>query len=120
MLILADTNVWIDHFQRKSRALAEHLVEGEILLHPLVLGELALGQYRDRDLIFGFLREMPLAKEVEHLEVITLIDQRKLFGLGVGLVDVLLLASALITPDCLLWTGDKRLANIAQQMGVAY
>ena len=48
------------------------------------------------------------------------IEREKLYGLGCGLVDMLLLASTLITPGAALWTLDKRLAELAGRFGVDY
>lgn len=118
--LLVDTNVWIDHFRKASDALSHHLIEGEVLMHPLVRGELALGQFRNRRSIMEFLADMPEAREVTHEEAFTLIENRKLMGRGIGLIDVMLLGSALITRDCRLWTGDQRLASVAAECGVAY
>ena len=120
MRLLVDTNIWIDHFQKKSDALTRHLQEGEVLLHPLIVGELALGQFKNRALVMGFLHEMPVADELTHEECLSLIETRSLFGRGIGLVDTLLLGAAMITRDCRLWTGDQRLAAIAEECGVGY
>src|SRR5260363_373007 len=48
------------------------------------------------------------------------IEREKLYGLGCGLVDMALLASALMTPGAKVWTQDLRLANLAGRFGVAH
>jgi hypothetical protein len=48
------------------------------------------------------------------------VEREKLYGLGCGLVDMALLASALMTPGAMLWTLDRRLAGLAERFGVAY
>ncbi|WP_197491360.1 hypothetical protein [Methylomonas methanica] len=53
-------------------------------------------------------------------EVEDFIEREALYGLGYGLIDLLLLASVLITPGAKLWTLDKRLAKLAERFGVAY
>jgi hypothetical protein len=53
-------------------------------------------------------------------EVMHLIEREKLYGLCCGLVDISLLGSALITPGASLWTLDKRLADLAERLGVAF
>lgn len=44
----------------------------------------------------------------------------KLYGLGCGLVDIVLLASTLMTPNAELWTLDKRLNALSDRFGVAF
>jgi hypothetical protein len=60
------------------------------------------------------------AYEATQEEVLTLIEEKRLYGLGCGLVDIALLASTLLTPGASLWTLDKRLAGLAERFGVAY
>jgi predicted nucleic acid-binding protein len=42
-LILADTSVWIEHFRSGNRELHQWLGQGQIVIHPFVIAELALG-----------------------------------------------------------------------------
>ncbi len=53
-------------------------------------------------------------------EAMILIETRALFSRGIGLVDVQLLASTLISPDTQLWTRDNRLHDVATELGIAY
>lgn len=62
---------------------------------------------------------IPSAVLASDEEVMHLVEQQKLFGRGIGWVDAQLLASARLTPGARLWTGDKRLAALAQVLGVA-
>ncbi len=48
------------------------------------------------------------------------IERERLYGLGCGLVDMLLLASTLLTANTVLWTADKRLADLAHRFDVAF
>lgn len=41
-MILVDTSVWIDHLRSGEPHLAELLMSGLVLVHPHVIGELAL------------------------------------------------------------------------------
>ena len=48
------------------------------------------------------------------------IGQEHLFGQGCGVVDLILLASALITPGVRLWTLDERLVGLAHRFRLAW
>jgi predicted nucleic acid-binding protein len=118
-VILVDTSVWIDHLRRREEVLAALLGEGKVLSHPFVTGELALDTLRQRDSILGWLRRLPSASMARDSEVMLLIEQQPLFGLGIGYVDAHLLTAARLTPDTLLWTRDKRLLAIAERLSLA-
>lgn len=118
-MILVDTSVWIDHLRRGDAALSALLDSGRVLAHPFVIGELALGDLRQRDLVLALLRDLPQAKQATDDEVMGFIDRHRLFGQGVGYVDAHLLASARLTALARLWTRDKRLLVVAQKLGLA-
>lgn len=119
-MIILDTSVWIDHTRENNDHLFELFRKGKILIHPFMVGEVALGSLRDRDKIITSLLEMPRSKVAGEMEVLSLIRNRVLAGSGIGYVDAHLLASARLTPEALLWTRDKRLRRVAEAMGVAY
>ena len=48
-----------------------------------------------------------------------ILDARALMGRGIGYVDVHLLASATLGDGCRLWTLDRRLTELAQELGVS-
>lgn len=118
-MILADTSVWIDHLRAGDTELASLLKNGEVLIHPWVIGELALGCLTQRSEILGLLHNLPQAKAATDVEVLTLIDNYQLSGLGIGYVDAHLLAATMLTTGARLWTRDKRLAVVAAQHGLA-
>lgn len=118
-MILVDTSVWIDHFRIPDGRLSEALTEGEVLMHPLVLGELACGNLRNRAEILDLLQQLPPAREATHDEALALIDRRQLMASGIGFIDVHLLAAAALTPSARLWTRDRRLARTAQALGLS-
>ncbi|MDB5367822.1 MAG: type toxin-antitoxin system VapC family toxin [Rhodospirillales bacterium] len=119
-MILVDTSVWIDHLHADDPALARLLDEGDTLVHPFVVGELALGRMRQRDNVLRLLRKLPQAQVATDDEVLQLIAAQKLDGTGLGYIDVHLLASLRLTQDAGLWTRDKRLGEIAARMGLAH
>lgn len=110
-MILADTSVWIDHFRNGNAQLEELLINSEVMIHPFIIGELACGSMKNRKEIMGLLNELPCADVAEHQEVLKLIEDRKLYGKGMGLIDAHLIASALISKVRLL-TMDKTLARV--------
>jgi predicted nucleic acid-binding protein len=118
-VILVDTSVWVDHFRVGNSRLAGLLEQGAALTHPFVVGELALGNLSQRGLIFRMLSRLPTAIVATNAEVLHFIDHNSLFGRGVGYVDVHLLAAAKLTAGSQLWTFDKRLSEIAVQLGLA-
>ena len=119
-MILVDTSVWIDHLRIGDPQLTALLQEAQVLAHPWVIGELALGQLSGRSEVLGLLSNHPRAKVATEAEVMTLVETRHLFGLGIGYVDAHLLAAALLTTDARLWTRDKRLAAAAADLEISY
>jgi len=117
-MILADTSVWIDHLRFGIKEMREYLGQGRIVTHPLIVAELALGSLRNRTSTLSLLDLLPRLQMVSIAEVRILIETRRLFGLGIGVTDVNLIASILINPPALLWTRDKRLRTIAEALGI--
>jgi predicted nucleic acid-binding protein len=116
-MLLADTSTWVHHFRYGEPKLAERLAEGLVLMHPYVRGELACGNLKNRAEILAYLQILPPAKMATDTEVLALIEDWKLWGRGLGWMDMHLLASARLS-NCPLWTLDKRLAQTAQDLGL--
>lgn len=119
MMLLVDTSIWIDHFRQGDAALGQALVDGTVLSHPFVIGELALGNIRQRGLILEALSALPSAILAEPAEVLHLVAVERLHGRGIGYVDAHLIASVRLTPGSVLWTRDKRLESVANELGIA-
>ena len=119
-LALVDTSVWIDHLRHGDAALVKLLEENLVVVHPMVIGELALGNLRARRELLEDLADLPSAPVATHEEVLLLIEHRRLHGTGLDLVDAHLLASALIAADVRLWTRDRRLAEAAATASVGW
>lgn len=115
-MILVDTSVWIDHLRNNNVTLVNLLNTGQVLIHPFVIGELALGNLRQRDAILDTLNNMQNVKIAKDEETIRFINQHKLYGLGIGYIDAHLLTSVRLTPGTLLWTKDKRLHAAANRL----
>jgi hypothetical protein len=118
-MILIDTSVWVRHLREGDPALAACLEAGEALGHPLVIGELAMGNLRRRPEVLGSLRALPAAAVASNEEVLDFVERERLYGRGAGFVDAHLLASVRLTPDARLWTLDRRLADLAARIGAA-
>ena len=118
-MVLIDTSVWIDHFRRGDELLTYLLEQSQVVLHPWVIGELACGNLAQREQTIGLLQNLCVQKIAQDNEVLFLIAQHGLFGLGIGYVDAQLLASCRLFGYTLL-TRDKRLLAAAQNLGLAY
>ncbi len=118
-MVLVDTSVWVDHLRRGNSELTTLLRQNQVLSHPFVVGELALGNLQQRHNVLAALQNLPAANVATEQEVLSLIARHALYGTGIGYVDAHLLASARLSPNCKLWTFDKRLQVAAVALGVA-
>ena len=119
--MLVDTSVWIDFFRgaRRAARLGPLLEENEVVIHPWVVGELALGTLgRKRQEILVDLQRLPPAAVVPDREILELAEARRLHGRGIGWVDTHLLGSALVS-GVPIWSFDRRLAEVASELGLA-
>ena len=116
-MILVDTSVWIEHLRAGSNRLRALLFDEQVLCHPFIVGELACGALQKRSDILGMLKALPEAHLVEHREVLSFLEARRLYGRGIGWVDAHLLASTLLTGGTL-WTLDKPLRRAAAALNV--
>ena len=121
MSVLVDTSVWSEHFRNTSPLLVDLARNDKVLIHPLVIAELACGTPPEpRQRTLRDLEHLVPVVEATFGEVRELIEREKLFGQGCGFVDFALLASTLITPGARLWTLDMRLLKLAKRFGVNY
>jgi len=116
-MILVDTSVWIDHFHQSDEDLKKLLKSGQVCIHSYILGELSCGNISNRKEILSLLRALPCVDTVLDEEVFMLIEHRKLYGKGLGFIDVHLLAAALIH-HVLIWTEDRSLQRMARELGI--
>ena len=119
MIVLADTSVWIEHFRRREAGLAPLLDAGRVVMHPMVLGELALGALPSRAELITMLGLLRTTTVAEPAEVMGMVERVPLWGRGLGWVDAHVLASALLD-RVRLWTLDRPLAAAAAELGVAF
>jgi hypothetical protein len=118
-MILADTSVWIDHLRSPGRRLSAALDDGDIAMHPFIIGELACGNLRNRRELLSLWSNLPLAPTASEAEALAFIDRHRLMGLGLGFIDVHLLACTALGESMKLWTHDRRLAAVAAKLELA-
>ncbi len=96
----------------------KHLNEGQIVIHPAIIAELALGSLEHRAKTLALLDLLPQVQVVQLSEVRRMIEARRLYSLGIGLIDAQLIASVFINPSTVLWTRDRRLRKAAEGLGI--
>lgn len=119
-MILVDTSVWIHFLRRGDAHLAGLLDANAVLMHPFVLGELACGNLGQRNSTLELLQNLPAASAAEIDEIPGFIERNRLYGRGIGYVDVHLLAAVALTGGTTLWTRDAKLRTVAEHLGFAY
>ena len=121
-MVLVDTSVWIRSLAKRAAYASELdrlLGLDEVAGHELVYGELLIGDCGGRRKLLAAYEQMHQASLVPHREVVAFVRDRKLYGRGVGWIDIHLLASAIVG-GLQLWTTDPRLDAVAEELGVAY
>jgi len=116
-VILVDTSIWVDHLRSGESALADLLTEGWVLIHPMVIEELACGNLSRRSEILDLLRALPIASPASHDEILEFISAERLFGTGLGAVDAHLMASARLA-HAKIWSRDKALCRAAKRLNL--
>lgn len=117
-MVLVDTSIWIDHLRKRISLLEDFLLEEKVVIHPIVIGEIACGSLSNRDEIISLLNALPKVVEATNDEVHSLIQSKQLYGKGLGWIDVHLLASCSLSKVSL-WTRDKRLEKEGQRIGIS-
>jgi predicted nucleic acid-binding protein len=118
-MVITDTSIWVTHLRQGSRQLEKLLIDAEVMCHPFIIGELACGNLKNRNEIISLLQSLPMAPTIEFDEFIFFVERNRLMGIGIGFVDVHLLASAQLI-GIPLWTADKRLKSAATKLDLAY
>lgn len=120
-MIIIDANIWVDHLRgRDDPHLDELIASDQAVMHPHVLGEIALGSFRDRSRVLRRLERLRFPNVARDGHVLFMIDEHDLWSTGIGYTDAHLIASARLSPDGRLWTRDRRLHVQAQRLGVGH
>jgi predicted nucleic acid-binding protein len=117
-VILVDTSVWVNHLRQGDAILAQLLTDGEAGLHPFVLGEIAAGNLENRSATLGYFALLPQAPLAPESDVHRMLESHRLWGTGLGWVDLHILASAKIS-GWNLYTADRRMKEAAEAIGIA-
>ena len=117
-MILADANIWIDYFRSGDAQLQTLLTNDQIVMHPCLAAELALGSLHNRPQTLARVDLMQQARVARLKDIRQMIEARRLYSRGIGLTDAHLVASCLIAPGTKLWTRDGRLREVAQAVGI--
>ena len=117
-MILADTSIWIDHLRSDNSEMRRLLSQGQIVIHPFIIAELALGSLQRRTKTLALLDLLPQVCVARMSELRAMIEARGLYSLGIGLTDAHLIASVFIDSPTLLWTKDRRLRKVAEALGI--
>jgi predicted nucleic acid-binding protein len=116
---LIDTSVWVDHMRRPDGRVEQLLTYRRALVHPFTIGELASGNLRKRTVVLACLDELPHGRVAEDREVRAMLESHRLWGMGLGWVDLHLIASAMISGSNVL-THDHAMLTAAKKLRVAY
>ena len=119
-LVLVDTSVWVQHLRSGDAALAQLLQADKVLMHDMVVGELACGSLQNRAETLQTLQSLRSIRPADHAEARAMLEQHQLFSAGIGYVDIHLLSAVLLSPQACLYTLDKRLQATAQRLGLAF
>ena len=117
-MILVDTSIWIDHLRASDATLVALLSSDEVGSHELIIEELALGSIKDREAVLGLLADLVAFPILDHAELLSLVERRRLWGRGLSAIDAHLVGSVALMPGASLWTCDKRLKSAADDIGV--
>ena len=117
-MILADTSVWIDHLRSRDPEMARRLSIGQILMHPFIVAEIALGSLHNRRKRLEDMDALLKVRVAQLHEVRHMIEAHTLYSKGIGLTDAHLIASCLLTPGTQLWTRDAALKKVAKALGI--
>jgi predicted nucleic acid-binding protein len=117
-VILADTAVWIEYFRGRNAQMRMLMESAQIAIHPYVVAELALGSLHDRPGTLAALDQLRGVVVASLGELRRMIEAHSLYSKGIGLTDAHLIGSCLLTPGMQLWTRDKALSSVAENLGI--
>ena len=119
-MTLVDTSVWVNHLRANDPNLQALLEDDQVLMHPMVIGELACGNLPNREYVLDLLKELPQMTVADWEEVLFFIERHRLMGRVIGYVDAHLVVAAALTAGARIWTLDRRLRVIAAELDLVH
>jgi predicted nucleic acid-binding protein len=119
-LILVDTSIWVEMFRsgRFKAELATLIQNDQLCTHPFIIAELSCGSLPNRKQTLLEFDKLIALPTIPTADVRHMIEARKLFSKGIGLIDAQLLASCMTTSGTRIWTMDAPLGRVAESLGV--
>jgi predicted nucleic acid-binding protein len=117
-MILADTSIWVDHLRGQNPQMQRLLGAGQIVMHPFIVAEIALGSLHNRRQRLEDMEALLEVTVAQLGEVRQMIEAHSLYSKGIGLTDAHLIASCLMTPGTRLWTKDSAMQKVAKALGI--
>jgi predicted nucleic acid-binding protein len=114
--VLVDTSIWIRFLAGREpwrKHLDDLLAVEEVVGHPLVEGELVVGDNGGRSRLLRDYALMGRVAPVPHEEVVAFVRRRSLAARGLRWIDAHLLASALVA-RVELWSADGAVVDAAR------
>jgi predicted nucleic acid-binding protein len=118
-MILIDTSVWIDHLRSGEPELLRLLNENKVLIHPWIIGELALGSIKKRNEFISLLVKLPVLSAAGTEDIMNGIEEYSLHSRWIGWVDAGIFISCIQYP-CRIWTKDGKLNAVAAKRGLLF
>ncbi len=119
-MVLIDTSVWIDHLRSSEPEMSVLHADRQIVMHPMVIGELACGNLPERSNALSYLASLPRIVVATDDEVLFFIERHQLMGTGIGYIDAHLLTASFLHGTTQLWTRDRRMLAVADQLGIEF
>ena len=119
-MVLVDTSVWVDHLRSSEPEIAFLVDRRQIVIHPMVIGELACGNLSNRNEVLRYLARLPRMPVATDEEVLFFIEHHRLMGSGIGYVDAHLLVASVLHSTTRLWTRDRRLMSITDELDIRF
>ena len=119
-MVLVDTAVWVDHLHTNDEHLSMLLENEQIVIHPMIIGELAMGNLANRQQTLEDFAKLPEISVATHQEVLFFVEHHRLMGTGISYIDAHLLTASVLHGETQLWTRDRRMMTVADQLEIMF
>lgn len=108
MRVIVDTSIFVHFMKYGDRILTKLLENDQVLIHPFVLLEKGLGGSLKNKVLHSLLSSLPKVKVPALEEIESFLQNEKIWAYEIGLVDSVILYSA-INGNVKLYTINKKL-----------